>query len=716
MTAARTPSTAAPARSVLVEQAYQHFHELAGAGAKPDLRSFCDRYPACRSALLRLLLFDTFAENHPEILSEEEAEEAVGWPSEGEQRGDLTILRLLGRGQFARVYLAAERSTGDRHVAVKFSLLGGAEARMLGRLAHLNIVPVLSAREEESSGLSVVCMPYLGSTTLEDVRDGVGESDALRTGRASAILDVLRARALPQDPPAAPVDARLRHGSYADGIIHLAIQLADALAFVHARGVCHRDLKPSNVLLDPSARPLLLDFNLSTSEIEPEVPPGGTPHYMAPEQLRGFRNQPRETLDERADLFALGVMIYELLTGEHPCGPIPPELCGPELAQFLLERLEAGVRPLRDCCPGLEQPVAAVLDRCLAFDRADRPSGAAELAALLRRQFSPARRLRRWVMARPRSVACALTLLVLFTVAAGLAWSRVPPYPERCYLAGEQAYRQENYDEAEKRFTEALEADPQNARYRFARGCTRLMQSKKIPGNSEKLDGACTDLLPASGSMDPPALAVTAYIASRRQKPTAAIQMYNQLEKSGYRPLMVRNNRAYNFMLAKKFTEAAADLQAAQQIERDCQAVCYNRALLELIRRTIDSRVTISPQALDEMQRAINLGPSTSALHRDAARLYAVAAHDAAHPVRVELDVPPVTALQLRSREQWTKQAWSYLEAAVAEGESIASIQNDDCLQFILTPGPALERLRSLQPGRAPSFVELRLLDPIDLP
>jgi serine/threonine protein kinase len=715
-TAANTPAAEAGRRSAVVELAYQRFHELEAAGDKPDLRAFCDGYPECRSALLRLLLFDTYAEKHPEILSEEEAEAAVGWPQVGEQRGDLTILRLLGRGQFARVYLAAEGSTGGRHVVVKFSLLGGAEARMLGRLPHPNIVPILWARLEETTGLTLVCMPFLGSATLENTRDDGGGSAGPRPKHTSAILEILKARALPEDPPAAPADARLRQGSYADGIIHLAIQLADALAFVHAHGVCHRDLKPSNVLLDPSGKPLLLDFNLSTSSTEPNVPPGGTLHYMAPEQLRAFRNKRRETLDERADLFALGVMIYELLTGEHPSGPIPSELCEQALAQFLLERWKGGVRPLHDGCPSLEWPVAAVLDRCLAFDPADRPSGAAELGVLLRRQFSPARRLRRWVMARRRSIACSLLLLLLSLVAAGFAWSRVPPYAERCYLAGERAYKQGNYDDAEKRFTQALETDPHNVRYRLARGCTRLKQSKRLPGNSEKLDGACTDLFPDSGSMDPPALAAAAYIASRRQKPREAILMYNQLEKSGYRPLMVRNNRAYNLILAKRFTEAAADLQAAQEIESDCQAVYYNRALLELFRRIADPRSTISPQALNDIVRAINLGPSTSTLYRDAARLHAAAAQDAARGVPVWLDVPLVTALQLRSRQQLIDQGRFYVEAAVAQGGTIASIQSDAYLHFLLTSAPAIDRLLSLQPGQAPSFVELRLIDPIDLP
>ena len=127
--------------------------------------------------------------------------------------------------------------------------------------------------------------------------------------------------------------------------------MAEALAFLHARPVCHRDLKPSNVLLDPSGKALLLDFNLSTSELETGVPMGGSLGYAAPEQMHAFLNKKKGNLDERADLYAFGVIVYRLLNGEHPYGPISPELSREPLAQFLLERLKLGFRPLAASVP-----------------------------------------------------------------------------------------------------------------------------------------------------------------------------------------------------------------------------------------------------------------------------------------------------------------------------------------------------------------------------
>ncbi len=709
-----TPS-AVPAGSAVhpIDRALEEYYALEEAGQRPGLQSFCDRHPECGDGLRRLLELQFNAEQVEYLLGREDS---IRWPKVGEQRGDWLILRALGTGRFSRVYLAAEEPTGGRHVVVKFSYLDGAEARTLGRLSHPHIVPILSARLEKETELTVVCMPYLGHTTLEHVRDCLWRPGRPRPGRATEIVDVVRAGARPEDRSDATSHPLRSPGSYTDAVLHLAIALADTLAFVHARGVLHRDLKPSNILLDPSGEPLLLDFNLSISEQEPAVPPGGTPHYMAPEQLRAFLERRFPKLDARDDLFALGVMIYELLTGELPCGPLPPGLSTVEQARFLLDRAQHGARPLRERCPGLERPVAAVLDRCLALDPANRPSSAAELAAQLRRQFHPARRLRRWMAARPRTVLATLALLLLAGAIAGYAWSLVPPYGERRYAAGVRAHHEGRFDEAETCFTEALESEPNNPRYRFARGCTRLKQSKFLSDPFDKLDQACTDLLPRSGSPDAQALAVSAYVASRRTRPTEAILWYNHLEKVGYRPLMVRNNRAFNYLMAHKYAEASLDLQAAEQIGSECQAVYYNRAMLELFLWSEGSRPSLSPQAIDDIERALTLGPTTWALHRDAARLYASAARDVARRIPGSIDAPDRAVPQPRSREPLIERAMAHLREAIAGGQNPASLAGDYYFQLDLKHHPGFSELTRTPPSRSQEYIELRLLDPIELP
>jgi serine/threonine protein kinase/Flp pilus assembly protein TadD len=708
-------------KQAVLDWALDEYYRLVDEGERPDLEAYCDRFPICRSDLLLLLQFNAVLGRHPELMAADPGQ--LAWPVAGEKRGDLTIVRLLGRGRFSRVYLASEESTGGRLVAVKFSWNGAAEARTLGRLSHPHIVPILSARAEESSDLMMVCMPYLGSATLENVLDRVRtavapsavESAKLRLQNAVVFPEVLRACAQPEDPPAV-VDSHLRAGRYADGVIHLAIQMAEALAFMHERHVCHRDLKPSNVLLDPSGRALLLDFNLSTSKQEGAVPRGGTLPYMAPEQLRAFLHQSIEEIDERADLFALGVIVYELLAGRHSSGPIPAGISERVLASLLLERMKDRFQPLRRCCPDLAKPVAAALDRCLSLDPAGRPRSAAEVAAELRRQFRPARRLRRWLVDRPRSVAAALLLLAVTAVAGAHAWLTAPPYSVQEYQQGEAAYRAGDYDGAERHFDLAVQADPSsNRRSHLARGCARLKQSEYQLANHDKLDQAWADLLPpGEGVLDAPALAVNAYIQSRKQNAQEAIARYNQIP-AGYQPVMVLNNRAYCYLLRKNYQEARNDLNKAAQLDPQCQAVFYNRAMLAYYERSGSPESLISSQALSDMEHAIRLGPVTPHLYRDAALLYDRASSDDLRRIPAALDAPIVSALHLQARQQRVATTLAYLRLAIASGEPPDSLLRSRRFHTAEIAS-MLGELSQVRPQRVLSFVELRLINPVDLP
>ena len=106
--------------------------------------------------------------------------------------------------------------------------------------------------------------------------------------------------------------------SYVDAILCIAARLADALSHAHKRGIVHRDLKPANILLTDDGRPMLLDFNLSEDDklhrSASAARVGGTLPYMAPEQLEAFQSGEFHG-DERSDLYSLGIIIFELLTG-----------------------------------------------------------------------------------------------------------------------------------------------------------------------------------------------------------------------------------------------------------------------------------------------------------------------------------------------------------------------------------------------------------------
>ena len=125
------------------------------------------------------------------------------FPKAGDEIAGFRLLSELGRGAFARVFLATEPALGNRPVAVKVSLGGGAEAETLGRLGgHPNIVPVYSAPEDSATGLTAVCMPYLGSATLEDLLELAysRKKNPERPKKAGVIVSAARRNLQPGDP------------------------------------------------------------------------------------------------------------------------------------------------------------------------------------------------------------------------------------------------------------------------------------------------------------------------------------------------------------------------------------------------------------------------------------------------------------------------------------------------------------------------------------
>src|SRR5262249_29697959 len=132
----------------------------------------------------------------------------------------------------------------------------------------------------------------------------------------------------------------LHDGSYFEAVLWLGACVADGLAHAHERGVLHRDLKPANVLLTDDGRPLLLDFNLAEDvklrRGASAASLGGPLPYMAPEQLEAFAGAPRQ-LDGRTDIFALGAVLFELLTGQPPC-PVAPGLTDDVITRLLRHR------------------------------------------------------------------------------------------------------------------------------------------------------------------------------------------------------------------------------------------------------------------------------------------------------------------------------------------------------------------------------------------
>lgn len=204
--------------------------------------------------------------------------------------------------------------------------------------------------------------------------------------------------------------------------VRLVAGVADALGFAHDQGFVHRDIKPANVLLDKDGRPLLTDFGIAATFDEAQNgggPGGGTLPFMAPEQVAGEV----QLIDARTDLYSLGVVLYEALTGKLPYQARTPTA----LREQILFRSPVPVRAL---APGVPEAVEAVVARCLAKHPADRFGSASELAAALRAALNPlpsARSIGRWARAAGRIVVGVVVLGLIAAVVSLWPRPNTPP-------------------------------------------------------------------------------------------------------------------------------------------------------------------------------------------------------------------------------------------------------------------------------------------------
>jgi serine/threonine protein kinase len=156
--------------------------------------------------------------------------------------------------------------------------------------------------------------------------------------------------------------------------IQYAIQVLSALSYAHSRGVIHRDIKPSNVMIESNDVVKLLDFGLATSGLEPDLTqPGtmlGSPQYMSPEQVQG------ERLDGRSDLYSLGALLYELVTGR-------PPFDAPTAHAVIAGHLHRAPLPPVDCNPHVGADLSRIILKALAKNPEERPRTADEFRRAL---------------------------------------------------------------------------------------------------------------------------------------------------------------------------------------------------------------------------------------------------------------------------------------------------------------------------------------------
>jgi serine/threonine protein kinase len=622
-------------KSIVIDRAYDEYCRLRKQGETPDPDVFCRAFPF-QSSLRRLLEADRFFQENPQLL---ERERSTRWPETGEYFLGFILHRELGRGSFARVFLASEPALGNRRVAVKFAEHGAAEAETLGRLEHANIVSVHSVRKDPVSGLTAVCMPYLGAANLCHLLDRVHKSIPATAAAIQQTIEEARPTG-----EAKPATCWTKQEAYLDAVARIGSQLADGLASIHAQGICHRDLKPSNVLLADNGRAMLLDFNLSFDAHASEQRLGGTIPYMSPEHLAATDatpSAPDSAVDARSDLFSLGVLLYELLTGEHPFGPVSLKLTAEEVRAQLRLRQTEGPRPLRKINPRVNKALARIVEQCLKADPAQRPQSAAELSVALRATQPILNRARRWIVSHKRAVTAIVVVAIAAAAMGALgSYSVAPPVavnPDKRSAQewadeGWEAYEAGRYDDAIKSLKAAVNTDEKNWELAYRLGWAHLrkedpdslLKAEKCFGSADEHYAAANPGQLHCGRV----MAALGYCYNIAGHQPEAFEAYNVAVQAGYDSAPLQNNLGYSCLYSGsennehgKLAEIA--FTTAIHRNRELLAAYYNRAVLRASDVANFTRST-GDSPLEDLNMAIHLAQHSS---RDTARLYYNAAH-----------------------------------------------------------------------------------------
>ncbi|WP_062982034.1 serine/threonine-protein kinase [Nocardia anaemiae] len=330
---------------------------------------------------------------HSTMIARPSAQIALDAIEVGDRIDDFDLLMRIGAGAFAQVFLARQQSM-QRLVAVKISHNHGNEPQTLAQLDHEYIVRIYDQRLIADGDLKLLYMQYLPGGTLLDVLR-LQRSTPAEHRSGQLLLDAID-KVLADKGEVRPTESAVRTRTSAltwpETVAWLGRRLADALQHASERGVLHRDIKPANVLLSAEGIPKLADFNVSFSTRVKGTNPlayfGGSLAYMSPEQLEACHpDSPASAadLDTRSDIYALAVMLWELLTGHRP---FADEASAGESETSLARMLELRRRPieptfLSELPPDCPMALRRVLLKCLSPDPEDRYSCGSEFAQQL---------------------------------------------------------------------------------------------------------------------------------------------------------------------------------------------------------------------------------------------------------------------------------------------------------------------------------------------
>ena len=364
------------------------------------------------------------------------------------QLGDYRILREVGRGGMGVVYEAEQVSLG-RRVALKVLPFAAAidpkqrqrfqiETQAAAQLHHPHIVPIFNVGCDQ--GIHYYVMQFVDGRSLAAFLHELRHSNEapIWLGRPSAMVAQEPTKDAPPPPPVAgtldacpaptPIGPMHQDGAFCRDVARLGVEAADALDHAHGLGILRRDIKPANLMIDPHGALWITDFGLARVPSDLSLTSTGdmvgTLRYMSPEQALARRG----VVDQRTDIYSLGVTLYELLT-------LQPALDGRDHQELLRQiALDEPVSPRR-LNSAVPRDLETIVLKAMAKDPSSRYATAQELAADLRRfmvdQPVLARRpgvlerILRWARRRKELVATAAAILVLaLTISTTAIWAQ----------------------------------------------------------------------------------------------------------------------------------------------------------------------------------------------------------------------------------------------------------------------------------------------------
>ncbi len=569
-------------RRVRLDLAYEEYCQRVERGEEVSIEDVCGSSADLAIALHRQLLIDEALDDKMSYLFA--AFDQV-FPECGCDISGFRLVEIIGQGAFSRVYLAVDKALGERQVVIKLCHAGDHEAWIQGKLRHDHIMPILSTTEDDEYGLSVICMPFMGRVTLHDKMSAFW---TLSSGE-----NRVRAGAEARNEADAICIGKV------EDVIRLGFEVGEALAYAHSQGVLHLDLKPSNILIDETGSARLLDFNLSADERRGTQSVGGTLAYMAPEQARVILDgTDGSKLDGRADVFALGTILYEMLCGRLPFGKAATANSARTAMRRQLEQQLSGSSvawPRGE----VDRALRKIVERCLAIDPEHRYLTASAVVRDLRRRQTVVGRSMRWIDGRKRTATAMLVIALVVVSSMLVLIANRDPYPVRQFKAGVACWDAGDLGSAEYYLSQSLGAEGEQAEVMRARA-----QVRALKGDYHE---AIEDLR-ALGKLrtDGRDVALKAYCCNQIEYHVEAIGFYREAIRLGYATAAVYNNLGYSCYLRARYDEALESLDLALSLRDHASTALYNRAM---VHHAMAVTQAVEPlAAIDDIEGAMRLG------------------------------------------------------------------------------------------------------------